>query len=155
MENCKFHNDKPAVTKCKICGAALCEGCEKIQQKYHACPKCVNKQLMFELSNHKRGFKYVCLALICLVADFALFVTELVISKSITNGYMIASIIFFAAFAPFCIWLVIDRSLKIKKLTELIKLSQREKPSDQDEKIAKEFENDIKNEQKQQKNNEK
>lgn len=148
MENCKFHGEKPAVTRCKICGAPICEECEKVHQKYHACPKCANNQLVFELSNYKRGFKFVCLAIACLLIDFALFVTEIVVSKSITSAYLIASIIFFVLFTPFCIWLVVNRVIKIKKLTELIKLSQREKPSKQDEQVAEKFEKDIKNEQK-------
>ena len=154
MESCKIHGEKPAVTRCKICGSALCEECEKVHQKYHACPRCANQQLMFELANYKRGFKFVCFALACLLLDFALFVTELVVSKSITSAYMIASIIFFVLFAPFCIWLVINRVIKIKKLTEIIKLSQREMPSKQDEQVAKNFENEINNQQKSQKNDE-
>ena len=152
MESCKFHSQNEAVTRCKICGAPLCEECEKVYQKYHACPKCANKQLQFELSNYKRGLKYIYLALACLVADFALFVTELIISKSITNVYLIVSIIFFVLFTPFCIWLVINRTIKIKKLTKLITISQRENVSQKDQKIAKSFENNIKNAQNEQKN---
>ena len=132
MESCKFHSQNEAVTRCKICGAPLCEECEKVYQKYHACPKCANKQLQFELSNYKRGLKYIYLALACLVADFALFVTELIISKSITNVYLIVSIIFFVLFTPFCIWLVINRTIKIKKRRQKASLQklrgQKRKP---------------------------
>lgn len=141
MENCKFHKEKEAVSRCKVCGAALCDECEKVHQKYHACPKCVKGQLTFELSNYKQGLIYIFLALACLVADLALLITKIIMSKGEMSAILIVSIVFFVLFAPFCIWLLVDRILKIKKLSNLLK-NVEEVPADdkQDKKIAEKFE---------------
>lgn len=149
MENCKFHKEKEAVTKCKICGAKLCEECENVQEKYKACPKCAKKQLLYQYSNLKRQLLYVYLALACLLVDIVLFVTEIFISSSITNAYMIGSIVFISIFTPFCMWLLISRLLKVKKVKELIKLAEREDVGvdDKDKKTAENFENSVKNDE--------
>ena len=148
MENCKFHKDKESVTRCKICGSSLCESCEKVYQKYHACPKCVKNQLAFELQNYKRGLKYIIFALVCLLVDLVLFITELAVAKSVANSYLILSIVFFVAFAPFCIWILVRRSIQIKKITELLKLVERAVSNDlkkADKDVANNFEQNLKN----------
>ena len=151
MENCKYHQNKEAVTRCKLCGAPLCEACEDIHQKYQACPKCAKNQINFELYNCKRGLKYIYLAIACLLADLVLFATELIISSNVSKAYLFISIGFFVLFTPFCVWLAINRHLKIKKLNELIKLTERKPLSERnksDDEISKKFENSLKNDEK-------
>ena len=147
MENCKFHIGKKAVSRCKVCGAALCDECEKVNQKYHACPKCVKGQLAFELSNYKQGLIYIFLALACLVADLALLITEIVMSKGAMSVMLIVSIVFLVLFAPFCIWLLVNRILKVKKLSDLLKhIAEASVDNKQDKEIAEKFEESTKKE---------
>ena len=144
MENCKFHPDRIAVRHCKVCGAPLCEECEKVEEKYLCCPKCAKKQLQFEMTNYKRGLIYLYLALVCIALDIALFVIELLVVKNVQSQktYMIVSIVFFALFLPFCVWLLVKRKIAIKRLSDLITLASRDEVS-QDKVFAKKFESNL------------
>lgn len=140
MENCKYHPDRPAVRHCKVCGAPLCEECEKVDEKYLSCPRCAKKQLEFERANYKRGLNYLYMALVCLALDVVLFVIDLCVVKNPASQmtYMIVSIVFFVLFLPFCIWLLVRRKNSIKKISNLLTIAMREDDS-KDRALAQDF----------------
>lgn len=103
--NCKFHKDREAVAKCKICGKDLCEECNKVNQKYLACPNCAKTTLQTYYQNIKRGLMFNVLSIICSFAFVVMYIVTLALQK-LSTAYIVAGAIIIAVLVPASIFML-------------------------------------------------
>lgn len=103
--NCKFHKDREAVAKCKICGKDLCEECNKVNQKYSACPSCAKTTLQTYYQNIKRGLMFNVLSIICSFAFVVMYIVTLALQK-LSTAYIVAGAIIIAVLVPASIFML-------------------------------------------------
>lgn len=59
--NCMYHDNRPAVAQCVVCGVGLCKECA---EKYEptVCKKCASQVQNDEQKSIRRRFIYICVA---------------------------------------------------------------------------------------------
>lgn len=130
--NCEFHKDREAVAKCKVCGKDLCEECDKVNQKYSACPSCAKTTLQTYHQNIKRGFLFNILSIICSVAFVVMYVVALALQK-LSLGYIIAGAVIIAILVPASILMLLYSLKNMKAYKQIIELSEaKEQKNDQE-----------------------
>ena len=125
--NCEFHKDREAVAKCKVCGKDLCEECNKVNQKYSACPSCAKSTLQTYHQNIKRGLMFNVLSIICSVAFVVMYVVALALQK-LNLGYIIAGAIIIAILVPASIFMLCYSLRNMKEYKEVIEVAGSQGP---------------------------
>ena len=120
--NCEYHKDREAVAKCKVCGKDLCEECDKVNQKYSACPNCAKSTLQTYHQNIKRGFLFNILSIVCSVAFLVMYVVAPALQK-LNLGYIIAGAIIIAILVPASIFMLCYSLRNMKAYKEIIDLA--------------------------------
>lgn len=121
--NCEFHKDREAVSKCKVCGKDLCEECDKVNQKYSACPGCAKNALQTYHQNIKRGFMFNILSIICSVAFVAMYIVALALQK-LSLGYIIAGAVIIAILVPASIFMLCYSLKNMKAYKKVIDIAE-------------------------------
>ena len=121
--NCEFHKDRESVSKCKICGKELCEECDKINQKYSACPSCAKNAVARYYQNFKRGFMFNILSIICSVAFVVMYIISLV-QKKLSLSYIIIGAVIIALLGSVSIVMFCYSLKKMKEYKLQIKLAE-------------------------------
>ena len=124
--NCEFHDKKQAVSKCKICGANLCEECNSYQNIHGTCPKCTKASANKEYLSLKNALMYNILSLICAIAFLGLYVVSLCLNK-LSMTFTIIGAVVLVIFLPFSIYLLVNTVSNIKKIKKQIAIAITQK----------------------------
>lgn len=121
--NCSFHNDREEVAKCNICKKPLCAECDKVQQKYLACPSCAQKSLIAIHKIYKRGLIFNVLGVLCFIAFVVLYVVDLMLGN-LGKTFIILGAIAMAILGAITITMFVMSCLKLKRLNKIINLNK-------------------------------
>ena len=89
--NCIYHK-KEAVSKCKVCGAPLCDECEEFQNKNGCCEACARDLEARTYKTQKSGLMYNILSLVCAIGFLVLYIisfSKLLLPYKIAGGIII------------------------------------------------------------------
>jgi len=118
--NCKYHREREAVAKCKICGADLCQECNEYQRFFDSCLDCANLTATETYYTYKNNFIYNLLSIICAGVFLILYIISLALNR-LNLALIIVGAIALSLLLPISILLLLFSAKKIKvykKLTQ-------------------------------------
>ena len=120
--NCKYHGEREAVAKCKVCGADLCKECNEYQRFFDSCLECANLYATETYYTYKNNFIYNLLSIICAGVFLILYIVSLAFNK-LNSTLIVVGAIALSLLLPVSILLLVFSAKKIKvykKLTQSI-----------------------------------
>ena len=112
---CSYHETRDAISKCKVCGADLCNVCDEFQRRKGFCSRC---SAYFDVKNYetfKRGLKYNIISLVCAILFVAFWIVCIFVSN-LDSVYLICGGIISALILAISIFLLTNSAVNIKKI---------------------------------------
>lgn len=121
--NCKYHIDREAKHKCKICGADLCDECNEFQNKNEGCLSCAKMYAYRTYVGFKNSFLYNVISVVCAVAFLVLYIVSICLNM-ISTIYIVVGAIIIGLLLPISLFLLIYNASNLKKSKKLISKTQ-------------------------------
>ena len=109
---CKYH-DREAITRCRVCGAALCSECDAFQKTNEMCPECSKKYLNKTYKSYKTGIMYNVLSMVCAVGFLVLYLLSF---AKLLMAYKIAGGVVLAVMLPLTVFMFVKSVSGARKL---------------------------------------
>ena len=88
---CSYHSEREAISKCKVCGANLCDICDDFQGMHGYCSRCSANYNGKNYLTFSSGLKYNIVSLICAIMFLSfwivcIFITNMSLTYLICGG---------------------------------------------------------------------
>ena len=119
--SCKYHSEREEVAKCNVCGAPLCNECEKFQKKFATCVKCSEHEVKNIYGKFKRGLCLNIFTILCAITFLVMFIIESV-NGNLTQAFFIIGIVVVAIMIPLSVLFLVFTIINIKKYKSYLEL---------------------------------